>query len=142
MSQFPTITFPFTDPVLIVATVMAIILLAPQVVSRLRIPGLVGIILAGAIAGPSALNLLERDSTIILLGTIGLMYLMFVAGISLDINQFNKYRKRSIGFGLTTFLFPSVLTIGILHFAMPYIRGFGLELSFLDFSLAAVLMLA
>lgn len=141
MSQFPTISFPFTDPVLIFATVMAIILLAPQVVSRLRIPGLVGIILAGAIAGPSALNLLERDSTIILLGTIGLMYLMFVAGISLDINQFNKYRKRSIGFGLTTFLIPALLSLGALHFALPHIGDLGLDLSFLEFSLAAVLMI-
>ena len=70
------LSLPINDPVLIFAIVMLIILLAPMVVQRLKIPGLVGTILAGTIVGPSVLGLLERDQTIILLGTVGLLYLM------------------------------------------------------------------
>ncbi|MBA2665362.1 MAG: cation:proton antiporter [Bradymonadaceae bacterium] len=123
MAPFPEIVFPFTDPVLIVATVMAIILFAPQLFARFRIPGIVGLIFAGAAVGPSALNMLQRDSTMVLLGTIGLLYLMFGAGISLDLNRFSKYRTRSIVFGLASFLIPQIITVGftllVLEFSLP-----------------------
>ncbi|MEX1212399.1 MAG: cation:proton antiporter, partial [Balneolaceae bacterium] len=97
---------PFSDPVLIFAVVMLVILLAPLAIKRLKIPGLVGLILAGALVGPSLLGFLERDSTIDLLGTVGLLYLMFMAGLSIDLNQFEKLRNKSIGFGLLSFSLP------------------------------------
>ncbi|HIG73465.1 MAG TPA: hypothetical protein EYQ24_02460 [Bacteroidetes bacterium] len=74
---------PVTDPVLIVAITMGILLLGPLLFERFRIPGLVGLIALGAVAGPSVTGLLERDATFQLLGTFGLLYLMFVAGVTL-----------------------------------------------------------
>ncbi len=100
---------PVTQPVLIVAIAMAIFLLAPLVSERMRLPGIVGIIVAGAIIGPNALNLLERGSTIILLGTVGLLYLMFMAGVEVDLHGFKRYRNRGITFGALTFLLPQIL---------------------------------
>ncbi len=100
------ISLPFSDPVLIFALVMLIILIAPIIFKRFKIPGIVGLILAGAVVGPSMLGLLDRDDTINLLGTVGLLYLMFMAGLSIDLNQFEKLRNRSIGFGFTSFIIP------------------------------------
>lgn len=122
------LSLPINDPVLIFAIVMLIILLAPMVVQRLKIPGLVGTILAGTIVGPSVLGLLERDQTIILLGTVGLLYLMFMAGLSIDLNKFEKNRNKSLSFGLVSFLIPQLaaLPVGML---------------LLDFSLASSLLL-
>ncbi|MEM1127810.1 MAG: cation:proton antiporter [Bacteroidota bacterium] len=106
-------SLPISDPVLIFALAMLIILVAPLVFERLRIPGLVGLIVTGAVVGPRALGLLERDATFELLGTVGLLYLMFVAGLSLDLNQFNKLRTRSLAFGLISFLIPQSLAIAL-----------------------------
>ena len=104
-------SIPFDDPVLIFALVMLIILLAPMVFKKLKIPGLVGLILAGTVVGPGLLGLIERDFTIELLGTVGLLYLMFMAGLSIDLNQFEKLRERSIGFGLLSFFLPQLLAL-------------------------------
>lgn len=114
-------SLPFHDPVLIFAVVMLIVLLAPLAFARLRVPGLVGLIVCGAIVGPSGLGLLERDGTMILLGTVGLLYLMFVAGLSLDLGQFQRQRSRSLVFGLASFLIPQVLGIVL----GLYLLGFG-----------------
>ncbi|MEX2402137.1 MAG: cation:proton antiporter [Rhodothermales bacterium] len=121
-------TLPIHDPVLIFALVMLIVLVAPLVFGKLRIPGIVGLIVAGAIVGPSGAGLLERDSTMVLLGTVGLLYLMFVAGIALDLNQFHKLRSRSLTFGLISFLVPQSL-------------GIAAGLYVLDFSLASSVLL-
>lgn len=99
---------PFEDPVLIFALVMLIILLAPMLFKKLKIPGIVGLILSGALVGPSILGLLERDFTIELLGTVGLLYLMFMAGLSLDLNRFEKLRNRSVGFGSISYILPAI----------------------------------
>lgn len=111
MELFKKIELPINDPVLIVAIVMLIILISPLVFKRMKIPGLVGIILSGTIVGPSVTGLLERDATIILLGTVGLLYLMFMAGLSIDLNQFNKLRNKSIIFGFVSFLIPMGLSL-------------------------------
>ncbi|MGM0457779.1 MAG: cation:proton antiporter [Bacteroidota bacterium] len=107
MNENLSLTLPFSDPVMIFALVMLIILLAPLIFKKLRIPGIVGLILSGTLVGPSVLGLLERDSTIELLGTVGLLYLMFMAGLSIDLNRFEKLRNRSIGFGFISYLFPA-----------------------------------
>jgi len=121
------LNLPINDPVLIFAIVMIIILLAPIIVQRLKIPGLVGTILAGTIVGPSMLGLLERDETIILLGTVGLLYLMFMAGLSIDLNKFEKNRNKSLVFGLISFFLPQLaaLPVGI------YLLDFNLASSIL-----------
>lgn len=119
--------FPVHDPVLIFAIVMLIILLAPMIIRQIKIPGLVGIILAGTIVGPSVLGILERDQTIILLGTVGLLYLMFMAGLSIDLNKFEKNRNKSIVFGLISFFIPQLASIPV----GVYWLGFSLESSIL-----------
>jgi Kef-type K+ transport system membrane component KefB/mannitol/fructose-specific phosphotransferase system IIA component (Ntr-type) len=111
MSNFKSLSLPVSDPVLIVAIVMLIILISPMVFKKMRIPGIVGIILSGTIVGPSLTGLLERDATIILLGTVGLLYLMFMAGLSIDLNQFNKLRNKSISFGFISFSLPLGLSL-------------------------------
>lgn len=108
------LTLPITDPVLIVAVSALIFLLAPLLMQRLRLPGLVGLILAGVVVGPNALNLLARSNTIILLGTVGLLYLMFMAAIDIDLHEFRRYRTRSLVFGAITFLLPQALGSGVM----------------------------
>jgi Kef-type K+ transport system membrane component KefB/mannitol/fructose-specific phosphotransferase system IIA component (Ntr-type) len=120
------LTLPVTDPVLIVAIAMAIFLLAPLLMQRVRVPGMIGIIVAGAIVGPHGLNVLTRSSTIILLGTVGLLYLMFVAGLEIDLHGFRRYRKRSIVFGGISFSLP-LLGAALL---MPWL-GFGVAATLL-----------
>ena len=100
---------PISDPVVIFAIAMASFVVAPLVFERLRVPGLIGLIVAGALVGPNALGLLERDETIILLGMVGLLYLMFVAGIEIDLHGFARNRGRSLTFGAVTYLLPQVL---------------------------------
>ncbi|MBX3730127.1 MAG: cation:proton antiporter [Candidatus Sumerlaeia bacterium] len=101
--------FPIRHPLASFWLVMVIICVAPLVASRFRLPGLAGTILGGALVGPSALRLLERNATIELLGSVGLLYLIFVAGLTLDLNQFLRQKHRSIVFGLLSFGFPFAL---------------------------------
>ncbi|MCC5926295.1 MAG: cation:proton antiporter [Bacteroidetes bacterium] len=127
MPSFNLESLPIQNPVLIVAIVMLIILISPLVFRRLRIPGLVGIILAGTIVGPSVTGLLDRDATIILLGTVGLLYLMFMAGLSIDLNQFNKLRNRSITFGFISFSLPMLFS----YLVGPAFLGYSVATSLL-----------
>ncbi len=109
-------SLPITDPVLIFALAMGIFLLAPVIFERLRIPGLIGLIFFGAVVGPNVLNLLARDFTFELLGQVGLLYLVFLAGLELDLNRFNEYRQRSIVFGILSFGIPMALAVGVMPF--------------------------
>ncbi|MGE4159199.1 MAG: cation:proton antiporter, partial [Planctomycetota bacterium] len=97
---------PITDPVLIFSLALFIILLAPMLLKRIKIPGVVALILSGVIVGPFGLNILARDSAIILFGTVGLLYIMFMAGLELDMEEFKRHRYRSLVFGLATFFIP------------------------------------
>jgi Kef-type K+ transport system membrane component KefB/mannitol/fructose-specific phosphotransferase system IIA component (Ntr-type)/nucleotide-binding universal stress UspA family protein len=109
---FAAVSLPFDDPVLIVAIAMGIFLLAPIVAQRLRLPGIIGIIVAGAAVGPGGFNLLARNNTIVLLGTVGLLYLIFMAGTEIDLHGFRRYRSRSLTFGALSYLIPQALGIG------------------------------
>jgi Kef-type K+ transport system membrane component KefB/mannitol/fructose-specific phosphotransferase system IIA component (Ntr-type)/nucleotide-binding universal stress UspA family protein len=99
---------PFTDPVLIVALATLIFLVVPVLAERVRVPGVIGLIVAGAAVGPHGFGLLARDQTIILLGTVGLLYLMLMVGLELDLHQFSRYRNRSIVFGTLSFVVPAL----------------------------------
>jgi Kef-type K+ transport system membrane component KefB/mannitol/fructose-specific phosphotransferase system IIA component (Ntr-type) len=107
-------SLPINDPVLIFALAMGIFLLAPLVFERLKIPGIIGLIVFGAIVGPNILGLLERDFTFELLGQVGLLYLIFLAGLELDLNRFNEYRGRSVVFGFLSFCFPMGLSVALM----------------------------
>ncbi|MDL5362564.1 cation:proton antiporter [Halalkalicoccus sp. NIPERK01] len=100
---------PVSDPVLIFALAMIVFLAAPLFFQRYRLPGIVGVILVGAAIGPNALGVLERGETIVLLGEVGLIYLMFVAGLEIDVDQFATSVDRSVVFGLLSFVIPQAV---------------------------------
>lgn len=99
-------SLPLRDPVLIFSIVLLVILLAPIILEKFKIPSLVGLILAGLALGPHGSGILRMDSSIILFGTVGLLYIMFMAALEMDINQLRKNKYRSLLFGLFTFAFP------------------------------------
>ncbi len=103
---------PIRDPVAVFLMILAIMLVAPLLFERFRLPGIVGLILAGVIVGPKGLGLLERNSNIILLGTIGLLFLMFMAGLETSLDDLKDNRDKAVIFGLATFLLPMIIGTG------------------------------
>lgn len=126
-------SLPLKNPVIIFSLVLFIILFAPLLLNRLRIPHIIGLIVAGIIIGPYGLNLLLRDSSIVLFGTVGLIYIMFTAGLEIDMEEFRKNRVASLVFGLYTFSVP--IAIGSL--AAYFLLGFALPVSLLFGSMLA-----
>ncbi len=110
LSIFET-TLPLTNPVLKFLVILIIILSAPILLNKLKIPHILGLIIAGAVVGPNGFNLILRDGGIILSGTAGLLYIMFLAGLEINISDFKKNSSKSILFGLYTFTVPMVLGI-------------------------------
>lgn len=99
---------PITDPVIVFALVLFVIFMAPILLQRLRMPGIIGLILAGAALGPNGFHVLERSTAIELFGTVGLLYIMFQAGLEIDLNEFKKNRDKSLVFGALSFIIPQV----------------------------------
>jgi Kef-type K+ transport system membrane component KefB len=124
---------PLANPVLVFSLVLFIILLSPILLKRINIPGTVGLILSGVIVGPHGLNLMEKNSAVDLFSTIGLLYIMFIAGLELDMNEFNKNKHRSILFGILTFTIPISIGFPVCY----YLLNYGLNASFLTASMFA-----
>ncbi|MBE9094648.1 cation:proton antiporter [Tychonema sp. LEGE 07203] len=103
---------PITAPVPVFLVLLAIMLIAPLVFERLRLPGIVGLIIAGVIVGPNGFHLLERDATMVLLGTVGLLFLMFLAGLETSLDDLKLNADKAIIFGLATFALPMILGTG------------------------------
>src|SRR5690606_14005336 len=99
---------PLEDPVLKFLVILLIILLVPIISDRFKLPYLLGMIIAGVIIGPFSLNLLARDSSIILSGTVGLLYIMFLAGLEIDMKDFKSNAIKSTLLGLYGFLVPMI----------------------------------
>lgn len=127
------LSLPLHNPVLQFSLILFIILFAPLLLNKLRIPHLIGLIIAGAIIGPNGLNLMLRDASIILFGTVGLLYIMFLAGLEIDLAEFRKNSRRSIVFGLYTFIIP--MALGTL--SSIYLLGFPMMSSVLLASMFA-----
>ncbi|PZV80299.1 transporter (CPA2 family) [Algoriphagus aquaeductus] len=124
---------PWQNPVLIFSSILFIILFAPILLNKLKIPQIIGLIIAGAVIGPYGINLLQRDSSVVLFGTVGLLYIMFLAGLEIDLADFKKNSKKSLIFGMYTFLIP--MTLGTL--AGLYVLEFSLNTSILLASMFA-----
>ncbi|OUL29156.1 sodium:proton antiporter [Nostoc sp. T09] len=121
------------EPIVPFAILLVVILVVPILFERLRLPGLVGLVLSGVVLGPSGWNLFQTESeSMNLLADIGLVYLMFVAGLEVDLEQFYRQKNRSLGFGTFTFSLP--LVMGSL---LGQIFGFGWITSILIGSLFA-----
>lgn len=116
------LSFPIEDPVLKFLLVLVIILAAPLLLNKIKVPHLLGLIIAGAVIGPNGFNVLARDSSIVVTGTTGLLYIMFLAGLEIDMGDFKKNKWKSLTFGLYTFIVPFVLGyLGgyyLLHFSV------------------------
>ena len=98
-----------TNPLAIIALLLAIILLVPMVCRKIRIPSIVGFIIVGTLLGPYGFNILSGGDAIQTLGKIGMLYIMLQAGIEVDVNDFRQQRGHATIFGLYSFLFPFVL---------------------------------
>lgn len=127
------ISFPITDPTWIFFLVLVIILFAPIVLERLRIPHIIGMILAGVVIGEHGFNILARDSSFELFGKVGLYYIMFLAGLEMNMEDFKSIRMKATVLGLLAFVFP--LGIGI--WTNLTLLGYGLMTSVLLASMYA-----
>ncbi|MGB0177766.1 MAG: cation:proton antiporter, partial [Owenweeksia sp.] len=116
-------SLPLTNPVLKFLLILVIILFAPILLNKVKIPHLLGLIIAGAVIGPNGFNLMERDSSIILSGTAGLLYIMFLAGLEINLADFRKNSRMSLVFGFYTFSIPMVMGtltgLYLLEFSIP-----------------------
>ncbi|SEA65746.1 cation:proton antiporter [Pedobacter hartonius] len=111
---------PFTNPVLIFSLILFIILIAPILLGKIKIPGIVGFIIAGILIGPNGLNILKKNSAIELFSTIGLLYIMFIAGIELDLADFKRKKHKSFIFGFLTFAVPILIGFPVCYFLLHY----------------------
>lgn len=100
-----------TNPLIIIALLLAIVLVVPMVCRKIRIPSIVGFIIVGCIVGPNGLHLFQGSDAIQALGKIGILYIMLQAGIEVDINDFRQHRNYSLLFGFYSFIVPFVLGV-------------------------------
>ncbi|MEX0981268.1 MAG: cation:proton antiporter [Bacteroidales bacterium] len=115
-----SIQIPFVEPVIIIALVLTIILIGPVVFERVRIPSIVGLLLSGALIGQHGFNLVGSDLEFSLLGTMGLLYLMFLAGLEIDLIDFIENKLKSIFIGLASFLVPFLLGFLVSRHLLDY----------------------
>ncbi len=120
---------PVTDPTWIFFVVLSVILFAPLLMERLRIPAIVGMIFAGILIGPHGLHVLERDASFELFGKVGLYYIMFLASLEMNLQDVQKIKWRA-------------LTLGLLSFALPMFFGFWTNFSILHYSVMASVLMA
>lgn len=125
------ITLPIEDPLLKFLIEIIIILCIPLLLNKIKVPHLLGLIIAGAIIGPNGFGVLSRDSSVVVTGTTGLLYIMFLAGLEIDMADFKKNKWKSIIFSIFTFAVPFILGL----FGGYYILGFSLLTSILFASL-------
>lgn len=124
---------PLQNPVLIFSLILFIILLSPILLRKLNIPSIIGLIIAGVVIGPHGFGILEKSSAIDLFSTIGLLYIMFIAGLELDMNEFKSNRNKSLLFGFFTFIIPILVGFPVCH----YFLGYDFNSSFLTASMFA-----
>lgn len=120
---------PITDPTWIFFLVLSVILFAPMMLERLRLPSIVGLIVAGMVIGPHGVRLLDRDASFELFGKVGLYYIMFLASLEMNLTDVMKNRNIAIGFGF-------------ISFALPFGVGFAVNHWLLGFTVPASLMVA
>jgi Kef-type K+ transport system membrane component KefB len=124
---------PLNNPVLIFSLILMIILFSPIILRKLNIPSIIGLIISGVIIGPHGFGILEKNSAVDLFSTIGLLYIMFIAGLELDLNDFKANRNKSLMFGFFTFALPLSLGYPVCH----YLLGYDVNASFLTASMFA-----
>jgi len=137
LNVFEQFTLPLENPVLIFSLILFIILFAPIILNKIKMPHLIGLIIAGIIIGPNGFNLMERDSSIHLFGTVGLLYIMFLAGLEMDMVQFKKNSGKSLVFGLYTFILPMLFGFVAGYYLLDFPAHFRIETAILFASILA-----
>ncbi|KAF2517036.1 cation:proton antiporter [Flavobacterium foetidum] len=112
--------FPLAKPVPIFSLILLIILLCPILLKKINIPGIIGLIISGVVIGPHGLNMLAKSDAVDLFSTIGLLYIMFIAGLELDMNEFKANRNKSLLFGFFTFIFPLSIGFPVCFYFLNY----------------------
>src|SRR5690606_9982008 len=105
-------SLPLEDPVLKFLVILVIILFAPILLNKIKVPHLIGLIIAGAVIGPNGFNILPSDCIVVVIGTTGLLFIMFLADLEIELTEFKKIIWICLGFGMFTFSIP--LFFGIL----------------------------
>ena len=111
---------PVNDPVLVFAIILLIILISPVLLRKFRIPGIIGLIISGIIIGPSGFNIIEKGHAIDLFATIGMLFLMFIAGLDLDQQQFRRTKYKSLLFGFLTYTIPFGIGLPVCYYLLDY----------------------
>jgi len=116
------IKLPFHDPVIVFLLILFFFLFAPLFARRLKLPGIIGLIVSGILLGPFGLNLISQDIGITMFGTVGLLYLMFLTGLEINLDELSRFRTHGIVFGTLTFFIPLFLGILITYYIlkMPF----------------------
>lgn len=112
--------FPITDPTLIFFVVLCVILFAPIIMGKLRIPHIIGMVLAGVLIGQHGLDILKRDDSFELFGKVGLYYIMFLAGLEMDMEGVKRHKGRFLSFGLLTFAVPFGMIFLVGRYLLSY----------------------
>ena len=112
---------PFQNPVLVFfGHSIHYSAFSPILLRKLKIPGIIGLIISGVIIGPHGLNILEQNSAVKLFSTIGLLYIMFIAGLELDMKEFQRNKNKSLVFGFLTFTIPLVIGFPVCYYFLHY----------------------
>lgn len=113
-------SLPFHEPVIVFCITLLVILIIPFIFAKFKLPGIIGLILSGMMLGSSGFNILESSGSIELLGNVGLMYLMFLAGLELDMNTFVQNKNRNLVFGILTFTIPFIIGFWVCTYFLNY----------------------
>jgi len=125
---------PFTNPVLIFAILLLIVLLAPILLKRINVPSIIGLIIAGVLIGPHGLNWIDNaHGGVEMFSSIGLLYIMFIVGLELDLGEFMENKNKSLLFGFYTFIIPILIGFPVCY----YLLGYEANASFLTASMFA-----
>lgn len=125
---------PFTNPILIFTLLLLVVLLSPILLKRINVPSIIGLIIAGVFLGPHGLNMIDNTHAgVEMFSSIGLLYIMFIVGLELDLNEFSANRNKSLVFGFYTFFIPLAIGFPVCY----YILGYDTNASFLTASMFA-----
>ena len=118
--MIPLAAFPLTEPTWIYLGVLCIVLFAPLIFNKLRMPHIIGMILAGLVIGPNCLNVLERDDSFELFGKVGLYYIMFLASLEINMQEMKQAKGGALLMGLAVFTIPIALGMAANMFILEY----------------------
>jgi Kef-type K+ transport system membrane component KefB len=111
---------PVTNPVLMFSLILLIILVSPLLLKNIKVPAVAGFIIAGIVVSPHGFNVLQKNAATELFSTIGLLYIMFIAGVELDLNDFKKKKHKSLTFGFLTFSVPILIGFPVCYYLLNY----------------------